>query len=63
MKASAPDAARDRRDTCICLPIRGASAGDSRIAAGHLLQKVQYPDSLSAADALTFAYNAQGEMM
>lgn len=63
MKASAPAAARDRRDSCNCLPIRGASAGDSRIAAGHLFQKVQHPDSLSAAVAVTFAYNAQGEMM
>ncbi len=45
------------------MPIRGASAGDSRIAAGRLFQKVQYPDSLSAAVAVTFAYNSQGEMM
>jgi len=42
---------------------KGASAGDSKIATGHLLWKVQYPDSLSAADVVTFAYNAQGEMI
>ncbi len=42
---------------------KGTSAGDSKIATGHLLQKVQYPDSASAADAVTFAYDAQGEMI
>ena len=36
--------------------IKGGGAGDSKIETGHLLQKVQYPDS---ADVVTFAYNAQ----
>ncbi|MCH8342427.1 MAG: RHS repeat-associated core domain-containing protein [Planctomycetes bacterium] len=38
---------------------KGVSAGDSKIATGHLLQKVQYPDSSGGTDVVTFAYNAQ----
>jgi len=40
---------------------KGASAGDSKIETGHLLQKVQYPDSSGGTDVVTFAYNAQGQ--
>ncbi len=40
---------------------KGASAGDSKIATGHLLQKIAYPDSSSGSDVVSFAYNAQNE--
>ena len=40
---------------------KGVSAGDSKIASGHLLQKVTYPDSGSGSDVVTYAYNAQGQ--
>ena len=42
---------------------KGSSAGDSEIAAGHLLQKVAYPDSASGTDVVSFAYNAQGQQV
>ncbi|MCP3996160.1 MAG: hypothetical protein GY722_14035, partial [bacterium] len=40
---------------------KGASAGDSKIGTGHLLQKIQYPDSSGGTDVVTFAYNAQSQ--
>ncbi|MBI5362690.1 MAG: hypothetical protein HZA53_05890 [Planctomycetes bacterium] len=40
---------------------KGAAAGDSKIATGHLLQKTTYPDSSSAGDVVTYAYNAQSQ--
>ena len=40
---------------------KGASAGDSEIGSGHLLQEVKYPDSANASDVVTYAYNAQGQ--
>ena len=40
---------------------KGASAGDSKIGTGHLLQKITYPDSADASDVVTFAYNAQSQ--
>ena len=39
----------------------GASAGDSKIATGHLFQEVEYPDSTSSTDIVTYAYNAQSQ--
>ncbi|MCP3996433.1 MAG: RHS repeat protein [bacterium] len=42
---------------------KGASAGDSKIGTGHLLQKIQYPDSSGGSDVVTFAYNAQGQQI
>ncbi|MEE9130850.1 MAG: RHS repeat-associated core domain-containing protein [Phycisphaerales bacterium] len=40
---------------------KGVSVGDSKIQTGHLLQKVQYPDSSGGTDVVTFAYNAQSQ--
>ena len=40
--------------------VGGGGAGDSEIATGHLLQKVQYPDSSGGSDVVTYAYDAQG---
>ncbi|MFO0826742.1 MAG: RHS repeat-associated core domain-containing protein [Phycisphaerales bacterium] len=36
---------------------KGTSAGDSKIAAGNLLQKVTYPDSTGGSDVVTYAYD------
>ena len=36
---------------------KGTSAGDSKIAAGNLLQKVTYPDSSGGSDVVTYAYD------
>jgi len=47
--------------------VKGASAGDSRIATGHLLQKVVYPEQSGgqgeAARRMQYAYNAQSQMI
>ncbi len=51
----------DQVTTYIFGTVKGTSAGDSRIATGHLLQKMQYPDSTGGTDVVTFAYNAQGQ--
>jgi YD repeat-containing protein len=40
---------------------KGTSAGDSKIATGHLFKEAQYPDSAGASDVVTYAYNAQEE--
>jgi RHS repeat-associated protein len=40
-----------------------ASNPDSRIATGHLLQKVTYPDSSSGSDVVKHAYNTQGQVV
>ncbi|MCP3998849.1 MAG: hypothetical protein GY722_27825 [bacterium] len=42
---------------------KGTSPGDSMIATGHLLQEIEYPDSASATDVVTFAYSARGEQV
>ena len=39
----------------------GAGAGDSDIATGHLLSKIEYPDSGGGTDVISKAYNAQNE--
>jgi RHS repeat-associated protein len=43
--------------------VKGGSAGDSKIATGHLLKEAEYPDSTGPTDVVTYAYNAQGEEM
>ncbi|MEE8153797.1 MAG: hypothetical protein V3T53_02430 [Phycisphaerales bacterium] len=42
---------------------KGVSAGDSKIQTGHLLQKVQYPDSSGGTDVVTLAYNVQNQQI
>jgi RHS repeat-associated protein len=42
---------------------KGASAGDSKIATGHLLHIATYPDSAGGGDVVTFAYNAQSQQI
>ncbi len=41
--------------------VKGTSAGESRIATGHLVRIVTYPDSSESSDVVTYAYNAQGQ--
>jgi YD repeat-containing protein len=42
---------------------RGTSAGDSKIATGHLLQSIAYPDSTSSGDVHKYAYDARGALI
>ncbi len=42
---------------------KGASAGDSLIGSGRLLQSVAYPDSGGASDVVSYAYNALGQQV
>jgi hypothetical protein len=42
---------------------KGVSAGDSKVAAGNLLQKVEYPDSSGGSDVVTFAYDTSRALM
>ena len=42
---------------------KGTSAGDSKIATGHLLGEVAFPDSANASDVVTYAYNAQNQVI
>jgi len=55
--------ADDQVTTYVYGTTKGASAGDSEIGTGHLLQKVTYPDSDGASDVVTYAYNAQGQQI
>ncbi len=41
--------------------VKGTAAGDSKIATGHLLKTVAYPDSGASTDVISYAYNAQEE--
>jgi RHS repeat-associated protein len=59
--AKMPSSSDDQVTTYTYGTIKGASAGDSKIATGHLLQKVTYPDSGGSTDVITFAYNALAE--
>ena len=61
--ADLPSGSTDQETTYTYGVTKGASAGDSEISAGHLLQEIEYPDSASASDVVTFAYNAQGEQI
>ncbi len=42
---------------------KGVSAGDSQLASGRLLGEVEYPDSASATDVASYAYNALGQQI
>ena len=42
---------------------KGTSAGDSKVATGNLLQKVQYPDSSGGTDVVTYAYDTGRALM
>jgi YD repeat-containing protein len=61
LTADLPSGQADQVTTYTYGTTKGASAGDSEISTGHLLQEVEYPDSANATDVVTYAYNAQGE--
>jgi hypothetical protein len=42
---------------------KGTSAGDSKVATGNLLQKVQDPDSSGGTDVVTYAYDTSRALM
>ncbi len=63
MTADLPSGQTDQTTTYTFGTVKGTSAGDSKIATGHLLQKVTYPDSAGGTDVVTFAYNAQGHLI
>lgn len=58
--ADMPSGTSDQETLYTFGTVKGASAGDSAIATGHLLQEVQYPDSAGGSDVVTYAYDAQG---
>jgi YD repeat-containing protein len=61
--ADLPSGETDQVTSYLFGTTKGTSAGDSKIATGHLLQKVTYPDSTSGTDVVTFAYNAQSQQI
>ena len=63
LTADLPSGSTDQVTTYTYGTTKGTSAGDSKIATGHLLQKVTYPDSSGSTDVVTSAYNAQSQEM
>ncbi|MFO0984308.1 MAG: hypothetical protein U1E76_21725 [Planctomycetota bacterium] len=61
MTADLPAGQTDQVTTYTYGTPKGASAGDSKIATGHLLKIETYPDSQNSDDVVKHAYNAQGE--
>lgn len=59
MTVDMPSGTDDQVTTYTYGTTKGATAGDSEVATGHLLQRTQYPEG--ATDEVEFAYNAQGE--
>ena len=51
------------QDTIYTYGTAGGSGANSDIATGHLLFKAQYPDSSGGTDVVTYAYNAQSEVV
>jgi RHS repeat-associated protein len=63
MTADLPSGQTDQMTTYTFGTVKGTSAGDSKIATGHLLKNVTYPDSASGTDVVAFAYNAQSQQI
>ena len=61
--ADVPAGETDQTTTYTYGTTKGAAAGDSKIATGHLLQEVKHPNSGGATDVESFAYNAQSEVI
>jgi len=61
IKVDMPSGTDDQETLYTYGTTKGASAGDSNIGTGHLLQTVQYPDSSGGSDVVTYAYNAQSQ--
>ncbi len=63
MTADLPGGGDDQETLYTYGVVKGGSAGDSAFASGHLLQKVTYPDSAGGSDVVSYAYNAQGQLI
>jgi len=63
LTADLPSGQTDQVTTYTYGTTKGTSAGDSKIATGHLLQKITYPDSSDSGDVVKFAYNGQEEVI
>jgi YD repeat-containing protein len=61
MTADLPSGETDQVTTYSFGTVKGTSAGDSKIATGHLPYKETYPDSANSDDVVRHAYNAQGQ--
>ncbi len=61
--ADLPSGEDDQETTYRYGTTKGVGAGDSKIATGHLLDEVQYPDSTGGTDLVSFAYNAQSQQI
>lgn len=59
--ADMPSGQDDQVTTYFYGTTRGATAGLSKMGTGHILEKVQYPDSSGGSDVVAHAYNAQGQ--
>jgi YD repeat-containing protein len=61
--ADVPSPGTDQETVYTYGTVKGSSAGDSKIATGHLLQKVAYPDSTGASDVVSYAYDARSRQI
>lgn len=61
LTADLPSGQTDQVTTYTYGTTKGTNPGDSKIATGHLLQKVSYPDSSDSGDVVKYAYNGQEE--
>lgn len=59
LTADLPSGQTDQVTTYTFGTTKGTGTGDSKIATGHLLQKVTYPDSSDSGDVVKYAYNGQ----
>src|SRR5262249_40888412 len=63
LTADLPSGQTDQVTTYTYGTTKGTGTGDSKIATGHLLQKITYPDSSDSGDVVRFAYNGQKEVI
>jgi len=59
--ADLPSPETDQVTTYTFGTTKGTSPGDSKIASGHMISTVTYPDSANSDDVVRVAYNAQGQ--
>ena len=57
--ADVPSGEADQETVYTYGTTKGALNGNSNLATGHLLNEVKYPDSASASDVVSYAYDAQ----
>jgi RHS repeat-associated protein len=61
--ADVPSPGTDQETVYTYGTVKGSSAGDSKIATGHLLKTVAYPDSTGASDVVSYAYDARSRQI